>query len=150
MAKCSPTRFSLLSSLFYLSAVPDLFSPDGIAAWRTLLSASAEFREAAGRWSGTLLLVEGEAASPSRATWLALADGAIAEARPAEPIDRERAEFVLAAPAGTWADLIAGREELLMAALRGELRLERGQVFRLLPHARAASAMLRAAGDVES
>ena len=135
-----------LSSIVYPSAVPDLFSPDGIASWQAMLRDSDDFRAAAGRWSGTLVLIEGDAGNPTRATWLALADGAIAEARPAGPDDQEQAEFVLSAEAQTWADLVAGRDELLTAAFRGALRLERGQVFRLLPHARAASAMLRAAG----
>ncbi len=112
-----------------------------------MLRESDDFREAAGHWSGTLVLLEGDADRPTRATWLALVDGVIAEARPARPGDQEEAEFVLSAEAQTWADLIAGRDELITAAFRGALRLERGQVFRLLPHARAASAMLRAAGE---
>jgi hypothetical protein len=44
--------------------------------------------------------------------------------------------------------LATGRLELVTAALTGRLHLDKGQVLRLVPHARAASAMLREAGGV--
>lgn len=125
----------------------DLFSVDGIAAWRAHLEASDDFARAAGEWRGTMLLVEGSDANPIRATWLEVGEGRVRVARPAGPGDREAAEFVLAAAPATWQALVGGRLELLAAAMRGELRLVAGSVLRLLPHARAASAMLRAAGD---
>lgn len=125
--------------------MPDLFSPAGIAAWRAHLERSADFRRAAKGWTGTVLLVEQAAADAARTTYIAIDDGAIREARPGTATDRETAEFVLSATGGTWSALTESREELLGAAMRGSLRLERGQVWRLLPHAGAASAMLRAA-----
>lgn len=125
--------------------MPDLFTPEGIAAWRATLEHSAAFREAAGDWTGTLLLVDGDAEAPARTTYLSLADGRIVAARPGEAADGAAAEFVLAADRATWEGLVRGQEDLLACAMRGTLRLVRGQVFRLLPHARAAAAMLRAA-----
>lgn len=125
----------------------DLFSVEGIAAWQAHLASSDAFARAAGSWRGTLLLVEGRAERPDRATWLEVADGQVRAARPAEPDDRERAEFVLAANGEVWQALVAGRTELIAAAIRGELRLVSGSVLRLIPHARAASALLRAAAD---
>jgi putative sterol carrier protein len=125
----------------------DLFSVEGITAWRAHLASSDEFARAAGTWRGTMLLVEGDADAPTRATWLEVGDGQVVAARPAEPGDREQAEFVLAASQATWQALVGGRLELLAAAMRGELRLVAGSVLRLLPHARAASAMLRAAAE---
>jgi putative sterol carrier protein len=123
--------------------MPDLFSPAGIAAWRAHLDRSAEFHRAAGRWSGTMVLSESD--GERRRTWLALEQGVIAAARPADAADADAAEFVLAADAATWDGLVTGRVELIPAALNGQLRLERGQVWRLLPHAAAAASMLRAA-----
>ena len=141
-----PSRFAPRVSRLY-SRMPDLFSPAGITAWRTHLETSEEFHRAARGWTGTVLLVEGGAAEAKRSTWIAIDDGAIREARPDNGADQTAAEFVLSADAGTWEALTRGREELLGAAMRGALRLERGQVWRLLPHAKAAAAMLRAAGD---
>jgi putative sterol carrier protein len=126
--------------------MPDLFSPDGIAAWRARLDGSEAFRSAARGWSGTVLLVERDDTGAGRSTFIALDDGALLHSRPATTTDIQDAEFVLRASADTWHDLVRGEVELIAAALRGALRLERGSVFRLMPHAGAASAMLREAG----
>jgi putative sterol carrier protein len=125
----------------------DLFSAEGITAWQAHLADSEEFARAAGSWSGTMLLIEGSESEPSRATWLEVTEGTVRAARPAMTADRAAAEFVLAASAASWQAIVTGKTELIGAAMRGELHLVSGSVFRLLPHARAASAMLRAAGD---
>jgi hypothetical protein len=125
--------------------VSDLFSPAGIAAWRARLETSGTFRAAARGWSGTVLLVEDEHPE-GRATFLAIASGALISARPALPGDREAAEFILRAGHATWEALASGRAELISAALTGRLHLDKGEVHRLVPHARAASAMLREGG----
>jgi putative sterol carrier protein len=123
--------------------VPDLFSPHGIATWRARLEDSESFRAAARGWSGTVLLVADDPGA-SAATYLRVEDGRLIAARPAEAVDREAAEFVLRADRATWEALADGRAELVSSALTGRLHLDRGAVHRLVPHARAASAMLRA------
>ena len=127
--------------------MPDLFSVDGIAAWRARLDASESFRTAARGWSGSVLLVEHDDAGALRNTYIALDDGALLHSRLATDTDIRDAEFVLRASTDTWRNLVHGEVELIAAALRGALRLERGSVFRLIPHAGAASAMLREAGN---
>lgn len=121
----------------------DLFSPAGIAAWRTRLEASDLFHDAARGWSGTVLLVADDP-DANAATFLAVEAGRLTAAHPAEVADRERAEFILRASRDTWDALANGQAELITAALTGRLRLDKGAVQRLVPHARAASAMLRA------
>jgi putative sterol carrier protein len=123
----------------------DLFSRDGLVAWRRHLEATPEFARAARGWSGTLVLREGDATDRARRAWVALADGAITEMRQGTVADEAAAEFVLAASIATWEALVAGERELATAALAGELRLEVGSVLRLLPHIGAAAALLRAA-----
>jgi putative sterol carrier protein len=126
--------------------MPDLFSPAGIAAWRARLDASTTFRDAARGWSGTVLLVERGGAAPLRRTFVGIGDGQLIVSREATELDARDAEFVLEATHDTWQGLVSGEIELIAAAMRGALRLERGSVFRLAPHAGAASAMLREAG----
>ncbi len=121
--------------------MPDLFSEAGIAAWRARLDASEAFRRAAREWSGTVLLVEHAADRELRRTYIAVDNGALAASRPATASDIDAAEFVLEASADTWHGLVRGELELIAAALKGALRLERGSVFRLIPHAAAAPAM---------
>ena len=127
--------------------MPDLFSPEGIAAWRTRLDASDAFRRAAQGWSGTVLLVERESGDQHRSTYIAVDNGTLAASRLATTSDITDAEFVLEASPDTWQGLVRGEMELIAAAVKGALRLERGSVFRLIPHAGAASAMLREAGS---
>jgi len=133
------------ASLANLPRVPDLFSPAGIAAWRARLDASDHFRDAARGWTGTVLLVEEHGTAP-RATFLTVNAGTLTVARAAEAADHDAAEFVLRASGEVWDGLAAGRIELVTAALTGQLHLDKGQVLRLVPHARAASAMLREGG----
>ncbi len=126
--------------------MPDLFSPAGIAEWRNRLEHSTAFRDAAGKWTGTVLLVESNRPEVDRATFVAVDQGAIVAANPATAEQEAQAEFVLSASAPTWRNLTTGNLELISAALSGQLRLERGSVLRLIPHARAASVLLREAG----
>ncbi len=130
--------------------MPDLFSASGIAAWRDRLHNSDAFRTAARGWSGTVLLVEREGPGTPRHTFIELRDGELKHSRIAESRDIADAEFVLEATAETWQGLVHGEIELISAALKGALRLERGSVLRLIPHAGAASAMLREAGSADS
>ena len=128
--------------------MPDIFSPAGIAEWRDRLARSGRFGQAAGNWSGSVLLVERGTDTAERHTFLELSNGSIAAAREATAGDAESAEFVLAASADTWLRLMSGELELLTAAMSGQLKLERGNVMRLASHARAAAALLRAAGEL--
>ena len=129
----------------------DLFSPEGIAAWRDHLDGTDDFSKAAGNWRGTMLLVEGfqGATGEGRTTWLEVGGGKIVEARPGVESDHHSAEFVLAAEASTWVALVTGKVELVAAAMAGRLKLISGSVFKLLPHASAASKMLKAAGGTD-
>lgn len=133
----------------YFPAMTDLFTVDGIDAWRTRLNTSSRFAEAAAGWNGRLVLVEQRDGATPRRTWIVVADGRCTEARPAHDADELRAEYVLAASPDTWADLTAARTTPTMAALTGKLRLVQGDLVGLLPHARAAAALLAAAAHDE-
>ncbi len=124
----------------------DLFSTDGVALWQARLNASPRFAEAAADWTGSLLLVEGsEAAAGSRQTWVRVGGGRCLEARTAVPGDADRADFVLTASPHTWGALVAAQTTPARAAMTGRLRLTKGELFALIPHARAAAELLAAA-----
>lgn len=122
----------------------DLFTTDGLAAWQGHLTHSPEFSDAARGWTGTLLLRE-FASGTARRVWVALDDGRLLDLRLGTEADELTAEFVLVAEPATWRGLADGSRDLAKAAFTGELKLERGAVMRLLPHAKAAVALLRAA-----
>jgi putative sterol carrier protein len=73
-----------------------------------------------------------------------VADGRCAEARGGGAGDAERADVVLAASPATWDDLVTARTTPVMAAMTGRLRLVKGDLLALAPHARAAAALLAA------
>lgn len=123
----------------------DFFAPDGLAAWQGHLLHSTDFADAARGWSGTLLLRETASGGETRRAWISLGDGRLLDLRIGTEADESAAEFVLVADPDTWRGLVAGSRDLAKAAFTGELRLERGSVLRLLPHARAAATLLRAA-----
>lgn len=125
----------------------DLFDTAGIALWRAHLEASEAFDRAARGWSGTVLLREDSPNGSARRSWISLTDGSLTETRLGTVDDELAAEFVLAAPAATWQALVTGKRQLAAAAFAGEIKLEKGSVLKLLPHLRAATELLRAAGE---
>lgn len=125
----------------------DLFSPAGISAWQSRLNRSPDFQEAARTWSGRLLLVEANGGAEDRHTWVVVANGSCQEARVGTAADSDAAEFVLSAAPETWTDLASARLTPIAAALLGRLHLVKGDVFALVPHAKAAAELLAAAAD---
>jgi putative sterol carrier protein len=121
----------------------DLFAAADILAWQHQLNHSAEFQEAAASWRGRLLLVD-TAAEHTRSTWIVVDHGRCTEARNGTAADAADADFVLAASATTWASLMNATITPSQAALAGKLSLRKGSVMGLLPHARAAAALLAA------
>lgn len=69
------------------------------------------------------------------------------EARIGLPSDELSADYVLAASADTWLDLITARHSPATAALLGRLTLLKGNVMSLIPHAKAAAELLAAAAE---
>jgi putative sterol carrier protein len=129
-----------------VSVLPSLFTPEGIARWQAHLNGSAVFAEAAAGWVGTLVLRVLEIEPPCR-TFVRVDDGRCSEARLADADDLESADFVLSATTTTWLALIAARTTPTMAAMTGRLHLEKGDLFALIPHAKAAAELLAAAAD---
>lgn len=119
----------------------DLFSEGGIERWLDHLRSSSSFREAASGWVGTALIVNGNSVDEDPATWIAVDRGEVA-IRSATPDDRRSSEFVLAADRETWQKLTGEGLSPIAAAMTGRLRLLRGDLLRLAPHAGAIAALL--------
>lgn len=69
-------------------------------------------------------------------------------ARMATEADMEAASFVFRADAATWKRLLAGEVEPVAAVMQGKLKLTKGSLMTLAKYAKAASAMVAAAGEV--
>ena len=116
------------------------------------LAASDSYRAAAATWKGSLAFVlepdAGSGFDERRDLYLDLAHGSARAVRPARPGDVESASFCLAGPAGIWLRLLSGDLEPGVALMGGGLRLTRGSIFSLLPHLKAAQALLLCARQV--
>lgn len=127
----------------------DLFSAAGTAEWQMRLNASPRFLDAAATWRGTLLLVEQDGNdADARHTYVAVGDGRCLALHPAEADDGARADFILEASPATWRALVSADTTPTMAAMTGKLRLAKGDLFALIPHAKAAAELLAAAAEI--
>ncbi|HEX6039223.1 SCP2 sterol-binding domain-containing protein [Longimicrobium sp.] len=116
------------------------------------LNASAEYRQAAATWEGTVVLVMTADAAHGipgeRAVWIDAHHGHCRDSRVATAADRASAAYVLQADAATWTRLLAGETDPVSAAMTGKLKLTKGNLMSLAKYAAAAREMLRAAGEV--
>jgi putative sterol carrier protein len=130
----------------------EAFSEAWTDAWAEAIRASDEYRQAARRWEWTVLLVmrTGPDGSGDRYAWLDLYRGECRHARPGTGADIATADFVLAADAAAWQDVLEGRLDPLAGIARGRVRLERGSMTTLAMHTAAAKALVRTAAAVET
>lgn len=130
-------------------SAPELFGPEWAERLERELAVNERYRAAAASWKGSLafaLQPDGTPGYPTgRGLFLDLAHGSCRAARPALPGDLESATFCLAGPAAIWLRLLGGTLEPGVALMGGGLKLTRGSLFSLLPHLRAAQALLECA-----
>ncbi len=129
--------------------LPELFGPAWAERLERELAVNEPYRAAAASWKGSLafsLLPDGTSGFPAgRGLFLDLAHGNCRAARPSLPGDLESATFCLTAPAAVWIRLLTGEVEPGAALMGGGLKLTRGSFFSLLPHLKAAHALLECA-----
>jgi putative sterol carrier protein len=131
--------------------VATAFSDEWARAWCAALNASEAYRRTAATWEGSVALVAGDAAGrASSAIWLDLHHGSCRAAREAGSGDLETAEYVLEAEPSAWREVLEGRVSAVSALMTGRVRLTRGELGRLLPHAAAAQELLRLAARLDT
>ena len=127
----------------------DLFGQSWAERLERELAANEPYRAAAAAGKGSLafsLQPDGTPGFPaSRELFLDLAHGSCRAVRPALPGDVENATFCLSGPAAVWLRLLGGDLEPGAALMGGGLKLTRGSLFSLLPHLKAAQALLECA-----
>jgi putative sterol carrier protein len=130
--------------------VPIVFSDAWARAWGDALAASETYRTAAAAWEGSVALVAAGPALPEpAAVFLDLWHGECREARRATEGDLAGVAYLLEAEPGVWRELFESRQSPVMALLTGRLRLVRGELAQLLPHAGSAKELLALAETIE-
>lgn len=117
------------------------------------INGSEAYREAAAEWEGDVAFVL--EAEPDRGVpedvWglLDLWHGACRGGGIVDPGRGERARFLIRAPYSRWKEVVRGRLDPVLGMMQGKLKL-RGDLPTIVRHVRAASELVRLAGDVET
>lgn len=126
----------------------EVFTAPWADALCAALTSDLEYRAAAARWEGDLVLAMADATGA--AVLLDLWHGACRGARPATAGDREAAPFVIEATAATWQRVLEGDLDPLFGLMSGTLVLARGHLAKLLPFTAAAKALVAVAARLDT
>ncbi len=141
-----------------------LFSDAWAVALGEALRSSERYRKAAAGWEGAVVLEWSDAPATAGATvpegggsgtsvgcgvFLDLQHGDCRAARMASAADYDAARFVLSADLTAWRTMLDGAMAPTMAILRGKLKVQKGSVGALMPHAHAASELVRVAQGID-
>ncbi|MDH3457873.1 MAG: Fis family transcriptional regulator [Gemmatimonadota bacterium] len=128
---------------------PDLFTDSWVQAWARELNASESYHHAARHWTWPVLLVlradRTGGIDEDRTVYLDLFHGECREARMGTVADRERVKYVIAGNLETWQRVLRRELDPVLALLRRKLDLEKGGLFALTRHVRAAKELVNAA-----
>jgi len=131
----------------------EVFTDEWSAACCEQLNQRGRLGAVAGSWSSPVaLLMRPDSRlgiQTERLVYLELEKGRCRTARSADEKDRARAEFILAADAAQWKRMLDGDLDPITAVMLGRLKLERGSLAALLPHAAAARELIGAAREVD-
>lgn len=125
----------------------ELFSDGWARAWCAALNASEGYRAAARNWEGVVALVM-NGGETARAAVIDSAAGICRTARAADAADLASAAYVFEGGPQVWREVFTGQLAPVMALMTGRLKLSRGSLAALMPHAAAARELLAAAGTV--
>lgn len=131
----------------------EAFSDEWAKEWGEILNGRPAYREVAGNWEGSVALVmtrDSSANSERKAVFVDLWHGQCRAARTATEADLEEARYVLTGTATSWREVLTGKLAPLMAVMGGKIRLARGSMASLVPHAAAARELVVAATGMET
>lgn len=126
----------------------ELFDAQWAKAWRRALAEETDYHEKGVSWDSPVVLQCREGAG-WRGVYAELSDGECRLARPATEADVASVPFVLTMERTVWDKLIGRKLDPMFAVMTGKLKLARGSLSLLLPHASAAMELVSAARFVE-
>ncbi len=126
------------------------FSEQWAHAWCVALNESEAYQATAANWNGSVAVVASNGKDLPNAVFLDLHQGHCRGARTASEADLAGADFVLEGSGAAWRDLLTGRQAPLMALMSGRIRLARGELAQLIPHAGSAKELVALAGQIDT
>jgi ribonucleoside-diphosphate reductase beta chain len=128
----------------------ELFGDDWARAWMAEINADAAWSKAGRGWRGGIIFrMWPSGRSPARSLFIDLVDGECRAARRATDRDEASAPWIFGAAPETWQKMVEGEIDPIAGIMQGRLKLERGNIIALAPHARAAKALLASASRVD-
>ena len=131
----------------------EVFSEEWARSWCLALNGDPAFRAAGGNWVGDVAVVMTKSTagdSPMRAVRVDIRHGECVTAEPIRESEIEQAGFVLTATGAVWREVLAGRQNPLVALMTGKLRLTKGSLADLLPYGTMARELIRLALEMEA
>lgn len=121
----------------------EIFSAEWAARCGDLLRQSEAYRAASPAWEGDLVFrVTPTEGGASPAAYFDLWHGECRTVRPATADDLGSARFLIEGAAEAWQQVLEGRLVPLMALMTGRMKLARGKIPDLVPHANSARELL--------
>jgi putative sterol carrier protein len=121
----------------------EVFSAPWAARCAEAIDASSAYQAAARSWEGDLVFrINRAAPAEARAIYLDLWHGECRAVRPASAEDQRTARYLIEGDQDAWQQVFEGRLVPLLALMTGRLKLARGRVADLAPHAASAKELL--------
>jgi putative sterol carrier protein len=126
----------------------EIFSAEWATCCRAMVDGSSAYRAAAAQWEGDLVFRVSDGAAP--AAYFDLWHGDCRALRPATAEDLAAARYLFEGTATSWQQVLEGRLVPLMALMTGRLKLSRGRIPDLVPHAESARELLLIMSRIEA
>ncbi len=127
----------------------EIFSEAWAVRCGDLLRASSAYRDASTVWEGDLVFrISGVPEGP--AAYFDLWHGDCRAVRPATAHDLASAGYVIEGSAEVWQQILEGRLVPLLALMTGRMKLVRGRIPELVPHANSAKELLTVMSRIDA
>jgi|SRR5882672_368808 len=121
----------------------EVFSAPWAARCAEAIRSSPLYQAAARTWEGDLVFrINRTAPEQPRAIYLDLWHGECRAVRPASEEDQRSARYLIEGDQAAWQQVFEGKLVPLLALMTGRLKLARGRVIDLAPHAASAKELL--------
>lgn len=130
------------------------FSDGWVATWADVLNSSEDYRNAAARWEGEIVIVmrvdPAMGITEKMAVYVDLWHGECREARVASDDDLEAVPYIISASPENWRRILKGNLDPILALMGGKLLLKKSSLISMLPYVKAAKELVVAAARVET
>ena len=131
----------------------EAFSENWARSWGQALNGDPAFRAAATTWAGDVTLVMTQSSAPQapfQAVRVEIRHGECLIFQPVAEAELAESGYVLTGTGSAWRELLSGRQNPLTALMTGKIRLTKGSLVALMPHAAMARELIRLAIEMNA